>query len=385
VSRRRLLFVQPSLNPPGGGNGVAAWMLEALRHSHETTLLTWAPADLSRVDRFYGTSLRGGGLRLEPVARALRLAADRVPLPMSLLKSAVLARVAQARAPSFDVVVTANNEADLGAPAIQYVHYPCYQRPRPHTDVRWYHGPKPVLDAYYALADRIANHSSERMRRNLTLANSDWTGQMFTARHGAPAHTLYPPVPALPEGEPWAQRIDGFLAVGRIAPEKELERSIDIVGRLRARFPSLGLCLVGTPGPRWYHRRVLQRGRATGGWASLRTDRPREELLRLMGRYRYGLHGMNAEHFGMAPAELVAAGCVVFVHRSGGQVEIVDRDPRLTWADADEAVERIGRVLGSEATQRELRAALAPARTRFSTERFMAEMRRLVDGFPGSG
>ena len=31
----RVLFVQRNINPPGGGNSVAAWMLEALKHEHE--------------------------------------------------------------------------------------------------------------------------------------------------------------------------------------------------------------------------------------------------------------------------------------------------------------------------------------------------------------
>ena len=37
----RLLFMQPLLAPPGGGAGVAAWMLQALREEHEITLLTY--------------------------------------------------------------------------------------------------------------------------------------------------------------------------------------------------------------------------------------------------------------------------------------------------------------------------------------------------------
>lgn len=41
MNRKRVLIVQPSLQPPGGGNAVAAWVLEALRDDCEVSLLSW--------------------------------------------------------------------------------------------------------------------------------------------------------------------------------------------------------------------------------------------------------------------------------------------------------------------------------------------------------
>jgi hypothetical protein len=43
---KRVLMVQPSLNPPGGGNGVAAWMIEGLKTENRLTLLAWEPPRL---------------------------------------------------------------------------------------------------------------------------------------------------------------------------------------------------------------------------------------------------------------------------------------------------------------------------------------------------
>jgi len=46
VTRRpRLLFVQPSLQPPGGGNGVAAWMLQALKDDYDITVVRMTASD----------------------------------------------------------------------------------------------------------------------------------------------------------------------------------------------------------------------------------------------------------------------------------------------------------------------------------------------------
>ena len=59
----RILFAQPSLQPPGGGNAVAAWMVQALENEHELTLLTWSGLDLTAVNRFNGTRLQPGRFR----------------------------------------------------------------------------------------------------------------------------------------------------------------------------------------------------------------------------------------------------------------------------------------------------------------------------------
>jgi hypothetical protein len=36
---KRVLLVQPSLQPPGGGKGVAAWIIEALKPDYESPTL----------------------------------------------------------------------------------------------------------------------------------------------------------------------------------------------------------------------------------------------------------------------------------------------------------------------------------------------------------
>ena len=101
------------------------------------------------------------------------------------------------------------------------MHYPTYLRPRPKVDLRWYQPPQAGLDLYYGVADRIAGFSMERMKSNLTLVNSNWTGGHVSGFLGVPTRTLYPPVVDPAPGIAWDERRNGFLAVGRISPEKE--------------------------------------------------------------------------------------------------------------------------------------------------------------------
>ena len=155
MTRRRVLIVQPSFQPPGGGHGVAAWMLEALRGCHHVGVLTWEPLDLDAMNRFYGTSVQKADVTIEPLARWIRTAFDLVPSPIASLKYSLLLQAAAKIAGRYDLCVSVNNEADFRRPGVQYIHYPYYQRPRPGTDLRWFHG-LPALLARLLLVGRPA-------------------------------------------------------------------------------------------------------------------------------------------------------------------------------------------------------------------------------------
>ena len=380
---RRVLLVQPSLQPPGGGNGVAAWMLQALAPLHRVTVLTWRPLEVDSIDRFFGTSL--GSLKFDRliVPPMWRVIPDHLPVPAALMRSALLMRYTRRVSRDFEVIVGVHNEADYGRRGIQYVHYPTYLRPRPQVDLRWYHRPKPVLRAYYALADRLAGFSLERMKSNLTLANSDWTAAQIDRSLGIKAQTLYPPVfdPAPPKS--WEERRPGFLAIGRISPEKEYERIMRILARVRVSHPSLTLTIIGTADRHvtGYYGRLRTNAASLGSWIEFREDRAREEIATLMASHRYGIHGMREEHFGMAPAEMVRSGMIVWVPKGGGQVEIVGNEPALTFESDHGAVDRIARVLASSSEQQRLRAHLAARGQLFGTTRFVDEVRAIVSAF----
>ena len=78
---RRVLLVQPSMQPPGGSNGVAAWMLQALVPDHRVTVLSWRPVEVEPINRFFGTHLRQSDFDTIVVPRAWRALADHLPVP----------------------------------------------------------------------------------------------------------------------------------------------------------------------------------------------------------------------------------------------------------------------------------------------------------------
>lgn len=119
---KRGLVIQPVLDPPGGGSAVAAWMLEALKADHRIALLTWQPPDLAEVNRFYGTSLTATDLETHVVPAAVRRAFARLPRRHLLVRDTYLMRRARRLAPAFDIVISAEDEADLGPRGTSTTH-----------------------------------------------------------------------------------------------------------------------------------------------------------------------------------------------------------------------------------------------------------------------
>jgi glycosyltransferase involved in cell wall biosynthesis len=380
---KRVLLVQPSMQPPGGSNGVAAWTLQGLVAEHRVTVLSWQPVEIDPVNRFFGTNLRRSDFDTIDVPRSWRVIADRLPTPSALIKLSLLMRYTRRVSAGFDVVFGVANETDFGRRGIQYVHYPTYLRPRPASDLRWYHPPQAGLNLYYALADRIAGFSLERLKANLTLVNSDWTGGQVAASLGIASRTLYPPVVDPAPGPPWEGRRTAFLAVGRISPEKEYERVMTILARVRELVPGLTLTIIGTSDrySRRYVRSLASRAASLGSWIQFRDDLTRDEVRAQMASHRYGIHGMRDEHFGMAPAELARAGAIVWVPRGGGQMEVVGHEPALMYDSDDDAVRKIASTLSSPSEQQRLREKLAATGGQFSTDRFMQQVRTIVNEF----
>jgi hypothetical protein len=74
---------------------------------------------------------------------------------------------------------------------------------------------------------------------------------------------------------------------------------------------------------------------------------------------------------------MVKAGCVVWVPRGGGQVEIVNQAD-LIYNDRDDATAKIGAVVASAERQSRLREHLSRQASRFSAGLFMTTIRDVV-------
>ncbi len=384
--RPRVLVVHSKVEAHGGGCSVLAWSLQALQHDYDVTLLASAPWDAAALNRYYGTSIEPaaiGSLIYSAAGRILRLDPD----PSTIQPNCYLMRKAKGLRSRFDCAFGTDNETDLGPPALQYVHYPhlahVYPKVRHNLDLP----PASKLAACLRGSIRpwmlMANFSFDRMCRNRTLVNSDWTGRWVQRVYGVECHTVNPPAAGEFPDTPWEKREDGFVLVGRLAVGKRIPWCIDVLGQVRRLYPGLRLHIVGSASRAPYDAgdaaRIAGAIRRNSSWVTFHDNIPRAAVAPLLATQKYGLHAMVDEHFGIGVAEMVRAGCIPFVHNSGGPPGIAGNDPRLTYETAAEAVEKIVRVLREPALQANLVSNLAPRKALYCPERFMDSIRGHVN------
>ena len=364
----RAAVLHNTLDLRGGADAVCAHVCEALQGKHEVTLFTISKTGLATLNELFGTAANVA-VRRPPLGRRLATlfsrADDRFG-PQLPLRSALLTRWFRRHADGFDVAVSTANEFALPLPSVQYVHFPQFNAGVPGPDGT--HGDGRLN----GLWTRIAGLADRRLPGNATLlANSGYTASHVAARYGREPGVLHPPVDQIP-GEPWSEREEGVVTVGRIAPDNRTLDAIRIVDGVRDRGVDLHLHLVGSAADAY--RSHVQRVREAvdeRAYVTLHSDVSRDRLEQLLGSHRYGLNTKHGEHFGMALAEYVAAGMVAFAHDSGGQREVVDGQPDRLFDSVPEAVDRIATAVESGATPQ-----LSP--DQFGVDRFHRRIRGAV-------
>ncbi len=382
------------MGPYGGGSVVAVFVLEALKREYDVTLLTWENVDVAAARVYYGAPLQDGDFEVVQAPARLRRWVARLPIRAEQLKLGLLMRAARQLLGerAFDAVIGTDNEADFGRRAVQYVHYPWFKLPRPESDLRWIHRIPGLLATYRFATTRLLGVSIARVKKNLTLANSRFVADAIQSAHGVEARAVHPPVPGGFPLVPWDKRQNRVVGIGGFRRDKRWRDAFDVVKQVRERGHDIGLSLIGyrqSP-PDWLNELIeLQREHAS--WFKLHVDVPRTELVQIVAASKFGIHCMREEHFGIAVAELVRAGCIPFVHDSGGPPEIVAGEAALRFRSTADAVDRMDAVLRQESLQLRLREALSEHGRQFGVEGFMSSIREIVaqfiadsEGRPGS-
>lgn len=381
MTKPKIAVVHPQLVAGGGSEACALWMVHALQHEFRVTLITMGDPGLDALNRAYGTSVDGS-----------RVAVRSIPIPAGMrrrfdaLRGYRLARYCRRHARDFDLMVSAYNVMDFGRTGIQRVGDFSFDDglrrsfyPREGVWGRFLYRNSAGRSLYLWLGRRLSGIKGDGWKENWTLANSEWTKGLLRERFGLESEVIYPPVCGDFPDVPWGKRENGFVVMGRLAPEKSLESVIDVLGAVRREF-DIHLHILGGSNGSAYSRRIAALVRDNREWASLEGPLYGGDKVRFLSRHKYGLSGCRHEAFGIAVAEMVKAGCLVWVPRDGGQVEIVDR-PELDYADRDEAVSKILAVLRDEPRAAGMRSELMAGSERFSTGRFVEEIRAVVRRF----
>lgn len=226
--------------------------------------------------------------------------------------------------------------------------------------------------AYLGFCRSFARPSGRNpLTEDMVLANSHWTARLLRERFGTQAEVLYPPVAGDFPAVAWEDRENGFVCLGRVAPEKRIERIIEILAKVRQAGHDVHLHVVGSIGDDSYGRMIGGLCRQNAAWVHADGPLYGPAKAAMLTNHRYGLHGCQGEAFGIAVAEMVKAGCIAFVPGEGGQAEVVGHAD-LTYSSVEEAAGKIITVLRDEARQAALREHLAGQAGLFGVEQFKA-------------
>ena len=362
--------VHMDLMAKGGGESVCMNVLEALQEDHEVTLITLTDPDFDELNEYFRTEVREPRIEFAtPFATALH---SRCGLDYYVLQNALLSRYARRRADDFDLLVSTINELGLGANAVEYVHFPFDWTVSLDDDLREqiFHPTVEEDGVYERLCTGVAGIGRDAVAATRLLANSPWTADVVEEAYGTPPEVVYPPVDTAEfEDRPWEERENGFVTVGRIERSKRIHELVEIVGAVRERGHDVHLHVVGPTVDSTYCEEIEALA-ADRPWLSIDGELPRSELVERVCSHRYGIHGKRHEHFGMAVAELAAAGSVPFAPATGGQSVILDDREELLYRSVDDAAAKIDRVLSRPSLRRELRPDPERIRRRFGRQRF---------------
>lgn len=384
MKRARIAVIHPQLRVGGGSEACALWIVEALCQNYDVSLISGSPANLSAFNDFYHTSLEPGRVSLISVPPPAPL---RNPNRLAALRQFRLSKFCKRVSSRFEVMFSAYSPMDFGKRGIQYVLDPHFNEqllmmlnPSPKTINRLFYKDSLFRKAYLKASELLSDFSTEGMRQNLTLVDSNWTGRFTRELFGIETLTVYPPVLSEYPSVSWAKRENGFICLGRIVPQKQIERAIEIVGKLRRSFPDLHLHILGKVGHAGYADSLRKLIPGAASWLHFEGDPTWKKKTELIAKHRYGIHAKENEPFGIAVAEMVAAGCIVWVPDGGGQVEIVDH-PGLIYSSPEDGRQKIERILKDSGLRDSIRRHLARRARQFSVKKFQGEIRGIVDRF----
>jgi len=237
-----------------------------------------------------------------------------------------------------------------------------------------------MRSVYIWFGKRLASQSEDGWRENWTFANSDWSRAVLERRFGLKCGVIYPPIQDAVAGPDWREKETGFVVLARMSREKRVEKAVEILAEVRRSGVDVHLHILGREDNKLYTREIRELCEKHADWAHYEGFVGGEGKMEFLSRHRYGLSACWNEAFGIAVAEMVKAGSIVWVPNGGGQVEIVGHED-LIYESVNDAARKILRVLGDEERQSALLHHLSGKAELYSSGRFMSETRRVVGEF----
>lgn len=329
----KFLVIHPNMDIYGGGERVAHHIIKALTaHGQEIELLTFE-FDKKRYEEILGDSLPEN-VKVNDLGK--RIEAE-PPFSVYKRRRKIIKELKKFKQNnSYDYTFSTQTfsafEAELLDKAkknIAYVHFPEIHYDYAHSKL----SKKMYLWLYKKWLERGIG------KLDMVFCNSNYTKEMTQKYWGkfgiAEPIVAYPPVEdRFWSTKPFEERAKRIVYIARFVPRKRHE----LMKQLALNFPNWEFMSIGalrdTEEP-WFAK--FQKNLPPN--YILKTNLSGDALIELLQDSRIYCHLMEGEHFGIAPMEALASGCITLVHNSGGSKELVPEE--FQWNTFDDLREKI--------------------------------------------
>jgi len=337
----KFLVVHPNLDIYGGGERVSHHILKSLVSNGQQVELLTFDFDENKYAEFMGERLPSN-VNVHTLGNRSIVEAEP---PLSLYKRRRnIIRLLKKFKETADYDYTFSTqtfsafEATLLEKAIKniaYVHFP-----EIHYD---YDNSRLSKKKYLWLYKKLLEKDIGKL--NLVFCNSNYTKtitQKYWSKFGVKNPIVaYPPVEApFWSNKPLNERNKRVLYVGRFVPSKRH----DLLKTLAVNFPKFEFVSAGLlreSEESWF--KTFTKGLPLN--YTVKPNLPEVDLIKLFQTSQIYCHLMEGEHFGIAPMEALASGCLTLVHKSGGSGEFIPEDFR--WTTFDDLKEKISKLVNS--------------------------------------
>ena len=324
----------PTLNVYGGGEFVAVAIANTLaRNNQNVVLFTNNEVNPKAIKSFFGENLH-------PSIRTVKQPAHfRSRSLADFYQNILYSYIAKSKCSTF---IDVFSNCVFPWASVSYIHFPYLNRHFYNTKFPYLENPS-LLQAgtlpHVMLEKNLISYDNK-----LVLANSNYTAQEIKMYSQKTVEVLYPPFSSTISeiGKQTTKNSSENLVVtiSRIEPTKLLERIPYIASQTdsKIQFAIIGrLCNKETLA----HLQQITKKLALTNRVKFYPDASAQTKIDLLKKAKIYLHTMIGEHFGIAPVEAMALGCLPIVHNSGGLKEFVPEQYR--YETIEEAAGKITR------------------------------------------
>lgn len=392
TARKKIGIYSPYFGVLGGGELYLGTIAEALSQNYQVELVSESPIPISRLQEFLGLNLQRCNIRIIPP----------IPYVESIAPFFLHRFVKYIELTSFtkeyDLFILMPRNFRLPYRVLsskKILHLQVPERPWKFGDFsralvsgRWAEWRNQMVKALQYPA---------RFREfDAVLLNSQFHAEVLSVKLRNPRKMVLSPPVSLKKGRSWSSKEKIILNVGRFFRGLHSKRQDVLIKAFRVVSMNASDWKLVLAGGRADDEDSLQyfeelQREAAGLPVELHANLPKNQLDDLYERASFYWHaaGFGApskapeqmEHFGITTVEAMSAGCIPFVYRAGGQLEIIDEGiDGVFWETEGELIDKTLKAIELGPTMENISEASVRKSQKFSKENFVNKILDLVNG-----